>query len=136
MALSVDNTTVAMIEGELRASKGALIFIPDNSGDRHLRVDVPLALDGSFRRGRATMTLVQSATAIVEAKRFDVVVEPEHGVPEKIIGDVVGQDGDELEVAAGPLSLIIRSPEAGKQYTGRVVCQMQGGLQARDAALL
>ncbi len=122
-----------MTEGELRASKGALIFIPDGS-DRYLRVETSLALQSSFRSGRATMKLVQPASAIAPGPRFDATIEPEHGVPEKVIGDVTGRDGDELVIDAGGLRLCVRPPD-DREYSGRVVCQMTGVLEGRDASL-
>ena len=123
------------VEGELRASKGALIFIPEGT-QQYLRVDVPLALERGFRRGRARMVLAQSAGTVIETKRFPVGVQPEHGVPQRIIGEVISQGDGELVVESGGVTVVVRPPDRDHSYKGRVLCEMNGALEGRDAALL
>ena len=120
--------------GELRATKGALLFIPDGT-DRMLRLQVSIPIDDDFRRGRARLTLAQSAREVVQTDRFPIGVKPEHGVPEQVIGDVQQQAEGAVLLDCGDFSLLVDLPTDAPRYAGRLVCQMQGPLEGRDAKL-
>ena len=120
--------------GELRATKGALLFIPEGT-DRMLRVQVSTPLSEDFRSGRARLTLAQRAREIVQTGRFEPGVKPEHGIPEQVIGDVVQQTDDAVLLDCGAFTLLVALPDDAPSYDGRLVCQMQGPLEGRDAQL-
>lgn len=127
-------TTVRSVEGELRAARGALVFIPDGT-QRLLRVTVPLDLGRDFRKSRARMVLTQPAKSVLETDRFEPEIQPTHGVPERIVGDVLDQDGDRLTVGA-TFPIVVTVPDPARTYSGRVLCEMTGALEGREAELV
>jgi len=126
-AVRVSSTT----KGELRASKGALIFIPEGT-DRYLRVEVDLDLPPSFRSGKAALTLVAAAKATAEHPRAPAALEPEHGVPTRASGEVLERRDGALLVDTGVVRLLVTTAEG---RSGRVICELEGPLRGADVRL-
>lgn len=123
----------AAIEGELRASKGALLFVAKGSR-RLLRVSAPSAqVDPGLKSRPVRLRLQQSAKAAIARPKAALSVEPEHGIPERIVGDLEGRDGRVARVRTVD-GLLIEAvlPEGAPALEGRVLMEMVGELVALD----
>ncbi|MFH1809671.1 MAG: hypothetical protein ABIJ09_13070 [Pseudomonadota bacterium] len=120
-------------QGELRASKGSLIFIPD--GTTHfLRVESSVQLPEGFRSGSMRTTLRQNAELVRAAGRRGDGVEPEHGVPEELCGTVLEQRDGEVVLDVG-FPIHVRLPD-GEASGKRLYVMLQPPLVADEAELL
>jgi hypothetical protein len=120
-------------DGELRASKGALIFIPQGTS-HYLRVESTLQLPEGFRSGPARATLRQDAELVRSAGRRGDGVEPDHGVPEELCGTVIAREYGEVVLDVG-FPIHVRLP-AGEASGKRLYVMLRPPLVADDAELL
>ena len=121
-------------EGELRASKGALIFVPEGA-DHFLRVEVDAPLPEGFLSGAVRTTLCQEATEVLEADEASLGVFPEHGVPEELSGTVIGRDGRRVAVDLGAFKMVLLVPE-GTDSPARIYAKLAPPLSAEGTLLL
>lgn len=113
--------------GDLRLSKGALLFVPDAAPELLLRLESTWTPPPGFKSARARLVLEQRATAVASSSARPHVT-PAHGVPEALVGDVVGADGDRavVDVAGVPFVLI------GAGGSGRIAATLAPPLYGKD----
>lgn len=123
------------VVGELRLSRGALLFVPDGAPEVLLRVEAPgFAPPPGMKAARARLVLEQQADLVGPApSSAKKRLSPTHGVPEELVGDVVGVGDGRLVVDVGPFRVVIVAPDEGY---ARVAVALSPPLVARGVALL
>jgi hypothetical protein len=116
--------------GDLRASKGAFLFIPEGT-KRHLRVQPEAKLEAGFMSKGVELVLSQSVKSYVETDRFEAKIDPEHGIPEQICGNLLGPCEEGFLLQSGSIRLVVELPQAPKSEHAMVFCDMSGPLIAK-----
>jgi len=117
--------------GDLRASKGAYIFIP--AGTKHyLRVEPRPPPVAPFMSQKVLSSLKQSVKSFVETDRFEAKIDPQHGIPERICGTLNGRHENNWILEIGSIRVIVELPHEPKNQSSMLICDMEGPLRAED----
>ena len=116
------------MQGDLRASKGAFIFIPSGTKN-YLRVEMQAPPDEGFLSQHVEITAHQNVSAFLETSKRPVGLQPDHGVPEEISGTLHHEiEKNEWFLEAENLKLKVTLPSAPSKSPVRAYCQMSGPL--------
>ena len=130
-----DSVEKPVTRGDLRASKGAYLFIPDGT-KRYLRVDLEVSAPEGFLRQQAEAVLCQTVKTFIETDRFKTAISPEHGIPERLCGTLKGKHNDYWILETEGIEILIDLPEEPSRGTAQVFCEMDGPLRARQLRFL
>jgi hypothetical protein len=121
--------------GDLRASKGAYLFVPTGA-KRYLRVELAHPPPRDFLSQSVEIVLSQAVKSYIETDRFEVAIKPEHGIPEQVCGTITGRNEGLWVLEAEGVQFLLDLPQAPKSDSARVVCEMHGPLQGKHVKYL
>ena len=123
-----NSSTFFHMQGDLRASKGAYLFIPKGT-NRYLKVELETSPGDGFLSQHVEIRAHQNVSAFLETSKRPVGFVPEHGVPEEISGTLHhAPEQDQWHLETEGLTIRVSLPTPPSQNEVRAYCQMSGPL--------